>query len=218
MTTADRSPLVALLLVTLALPAQAVTLGQTDTFETSIAGWRAGGASPLAPAVQQDGGPDGVGDAFMLLQSFGTEGAGGRLVVFNTDQWAGDYRGAGITGITLDLVNFGNTDLALRLRLSSNGGIGLSTLAANLPANSGWTQVYFSLSADALGLSASVHGSVLADVQELRLFHATTAAFPGEFITATLGVDNIAAVPLPPAVALMSVGLVALATRQRKLV
>ncbi len=137
--------------------------------------------------------------------------------MFNTEQWAGDYLGAGVTGLTLNsLRNFGNTDLALRLRLSKPGVSGLSTLAASLPANGAWTQVHFSLSAASLGLSAIDYTSLLSNVQELRLFHATTAAFPGEFVAATLGVDNIAAVPLPPALVLIGVGLAALASGWRR--
>lgn len=206
------TPFAALLLATLAWPAQALTLGQSDTFEASIAGWHGGVSTPFAPAVQQDGGPDGAGDVFLLLQASGSAGPGGRLAVINTEQWAGDYLGAGVTGLTLNsLRNFGNTDLALRLRLSKPGVSGLSTLAASLPAKGAWTQVHFSLSAASLGLSAIDYTSLLSNVQELRLFHATTAAFPGEFVAATLGVDNIAAVPLPPALVLIDVVKVCIA-------
>ena len=70
----------------LAAPAQCITLGQIDTFESGTTeGWFAGGGPmggvpPVPPTVIGDGGPGGAGDAYLQLSSNGSATAGGRLV------------------------------------------------------------------------------------------------------------------------------------------
>ena len=86
-------------------------------------------------------------------------------------------------------------------------------VAALLPAGSGWTHASFSLDAAALIGSPAV---VLAGVQQLRLFHGISASFPGEAIVATLGVDNVTAVPEPAAAWLLLPGLAALYSLRRR--
>ena len=83
-----------------------------------------------------------------------------------------------------------------------------------VPAGSGWTQAHFALDTSALTGSAL---AALADVQQLRLFHSSTAVFPGEAIVAALGIDNISTVPEAPAAWLMVPGLLAVgALRKRR--
>lgn len=195
-----------------AMPAAALTLGQQDGFgDTTTQGWTTGVASPVQPVVQPDGGPAGAGDAFLLVGSSGQAGPGGRLVVFNQLQWAGDYPGAGVTGISMDLNNFGGTDLSLRLLLEGAAGpLALSAAPVLLPAGSGWTPVRFDLTAAGLTATAGLEA-----VTQLRLFHGSAAVFPGEAIAATLGLDNITAVPEPAAGWLWAGGLLAVAWRRR---
>src|SRR5688500_15602164 len=82
--------------------AWAVTPGQVDTFEGgSLLGWQNGGVTNPNPATNTStGGPAGANDNYMLVRANGG-GAGGKLVVFNTDQWAGDYIDADIDAVQM---------------------------------------------------------------------------------------------------------------------
>lgn len=194
----------------LAAPAGAVTLGQTDTFEGGLQGWETGSASPTPPVVSPEG--------WLLLASSGNGGAGGKLVIFNSQQWAGDYTAAGVTGLTLDMANLGSTDLALRLRLAGPAGqSAISTAPVLLAAGSGWQNLSFSLAPQAFTVNGgSDVGSVLSGVVELRLFHSSGPAFPGPDIAASLALDNITAVPEPPNVWLLGLGLAAIGLLGRR--
>ncbi len=57
---------------------------------------------------------------------------------------------------------------------------------------------------------------MLGDVRQLRLFHGSSASFPGEAIAATLGLDNVTAVPEPAAAWLLLPGLAALIGWRRR--
>ena len=90
-------------------------LFQVDTFEGGSQGWFTGGGplgQPLQPANVVSGGPTGN---FMLLTSVGGSGPTSRLNVINASQWTGNYIAAGVNVITMDLNNFGSSDLYLRL-------------------------------------------------------------------------------------------------------
>jgi hypothetical protein len=51
--------------------------------------------------------------------------------------------------------------------------------------------------------------NALATATELRIFHSTTAMFPGEAIVASLGVDNITAQAIPESSSVLTLGLIA---------
>src|SRR5215203_3475115 len=89
------------------VPAHAVDPGEVDTFSGGIEGWFAGGGPvgqvpPVAPTVIATGGPGGAGDSFLQIVANGSLGPGGRLVVMNGAQWAGNYLAAGISGVAMD--------------------------------------------------------------------------------------------------------------------
>jgi glucose/arabinose dehydrogenase len=151
------------------------------------------------------GGPAGAGDSFLQLTSLGGFGPGSRMVAFLGPQWAGNYSAAQVTALRFDANNFGADDLVLRLSLSGSAGSAISTDGVLLPAGSGWTRLTLSLAPGNLS-GANVLGNVLG----LRLFHATTAEFPGETVAARLGIDNVTAVPEPGAALLLCGGLVML--------
>jgi hypothetical protein len=201
-----------------------VAVGQADTFEDgTTAGWLVGplGAPhPAPPMSVASGGPAGPEDNFLQLTAIGGGSAGSRLTVVNLGQWTGDYIAGGGTAIRMDLNNLGATDLALRLMLAGSGAgspsnVAFSSAPVLLPAGGGWTSVGFPITpADpSAGLGSVV--DALAHATELRIFHNPDAAFPGPAVVASLGVDNISALPLPPALALLGSGLPALWPRRR---
>jgi hypothetical protein len=203
------------------LTASAVSVGVLDDFEDGTTqGWDNGGLAPN-PLNVATGGPAGAGDAFLQLASFGASGPGSRLVVYNrVPEWTGDYTAAGVDGITLDVNNLGQTDLVLRLLISeglaSSPSNSAMTPGVAVPAGSGWTQVAFSLAPEDLLLRNGSIAAALANVSELRVFHAPNDFYPGPGIAATLGVDNLRAVPEPGSGLLLAAGALALgATRAR---
>jgi hypothetical protein len=195
-----------LLLTTfLAVPVSAITLNQVDNFEDgTVMGWTEGvGASPDPPTNVATGGPDGVNDNYLSNVSSGIDfAAGGRMVMFNTAQWSGDYDTAGVVRISADMNNLGNTDLVMRIAISKGVFQPTATWYAsatpfNLPAGSGWQKASFGLSAADLvcvnACPSATLDQVLADVSALRMLSSTVPAFHGDTIAAVLGVDNITA-------------------------
>jgi hypothetical protein len=185
--------------------------------------------NPVPPTNVPNGGPEGAGDAYLELRAIaGLGGPGSRLSVLNDAQWTGNYRGAGVTAINMDVNNFGPEDLVLRLLFEDfdapgpPANLALTLADIVVPAGSGWMQVVFDLSpANLMGLLGTVEGA-LTDTDVLRIFHNPAPEFPGPGVgipqvTATLGVDNIVAVvPEPATGALLLGGLVAALVRARR--
>lgn len=202
-----------------AAPVGAVSPGMSDTFQGGVIGGWNSGANSVSPAVVvASGGPAGAADGYLLLSSLGGVGASSRLVGIAGPQWMGDYLGAGIDAISLDVNNLGGTEVDLRvLLLGPAGVVALSTSALVLPAGSGWMHASLSLQPAAL---TGAGAAALADVQQLRLFHSLTATFPGDAQAASLGLDNITAVasvvPEPQAAWLLLPGLLAIGALRRR--
>jgi hypothetical protein len=188
----------AIALLFLATTALAVVPDQIDTFEDGTTqSWAAGPPHPSPPANVPSGGPDGGDDSYLLVTSFGGQGAGNRLVALNENQWAGDYVAAGVGSISMHLNNLGSADLAIRLLVEDPvGGPALNraiTGAVVVLAGSGWVTAEFSLDpADMVAVLGTVDGA-LHGATVLRLFHGPAPAYPGPPIAAQLGVDNIRA-------------------------
>lgn len=214
----------AALALTVTLPAHAVVAGQVDTFESgSTLGWGVGVPHPAPPTIVATGGPAGAGDHYMLLQAVGGGGPGSRLAVHNGAQWAGDYTAAGITTVTMDVFNFGPSDLSLRLLFEAGSPTltdrAWSTVPVQVPGGSGWRSVVFPVTAaDLTPAPGSQVADALAGAVAIRLFHGSFAEFPGEAILVSVGVDNITAVPEPATAWLLSLGVLGgLAWRRRAL-
>ena len=203
------------------LSALAVVDAQIDTFESgTTAGWSTGAPDPSPPQNVPTGGPDGTDDNFLQLTSTGTVGPGGRLAAFNPAQWSGDYTAAGIGGILVDVNNLGPNDLSLRLLFAdapgqtfTNGAV--STDPVVVPAGSGWVTAFFPIAASDLTAVTGTPSQALAATERLWILHNGAASFPPPGIAATLGVDNVEALPEPSASAALGAGLALLAGLDR---
>lgn len=188
-------------LVSVATSARAtIQFGQLDDFGATTLGWSQGAASPNPTSAFSTGGPNGAGDGYLLNTASGSFGGGSKQVMFNHDQWTGDYVTAGVTRLSMKLANFGTTNLAIRLTFTGGGGQYSSTNAFPLPAGSGWTSTTFLLSSSTMtSIGAPVPLSqVLSGVTELRMLSAANGpAFNGDAIASQLGVDAIRASRLP---------------------
>jgi hypothetical protein len=200
-----------------------------ETFEDGVLEWFVPDpAHPNPPAIEASGGPAGAGDAYLRLVATGAGLAGSRLAVLNESLWAGNYLAAGISAIRMDVNNFGPADLALRLLFEDFGpapgpplNLALSADPVLLPANSGWRTVVFPIAPP--DLAAGTFGTVtgaLSDTDTLRIFHNPAPEFPGPgvgipMVNATLGVDNITAVPEPGRWVLVAGGLLAVLVSRR---
>jgi hypothetical protein len=218
---------VIMLLALLISPAvmQGVSLGEIDTFTGGIEGWGVPGVPVLPPAVIADGGPRGAGDAYLQVVAVGGGGPGSRLSVQNLDQWSGDYIAAGISSIAMDLNNFGPDDLYLRLlfanltNLPDSVDAAITSDAVFVPAGSGWMHAVFSIAPSALLPMPGSISSALSTASELRIFHNPDPFFGGPGlgappVVATLGIDNITAIPEPSAMWLAMGGLGLLGLRR----
>ena len=145
------------------------------------------------------------------------------MAAINLGQWAGNYITAGIGALSMDVRNFGTTDLVLRLLLSDPMGGPPQNAAVStgvlLPAGIGWTNITIPVTLGSLTALTGTSSAALTNVTEVRIFHNPAVNFPGPTIAATLGIDNITAqaVPEPSTGLLIGAGLLVLATvvRQR---
>lgn len=213
--------------------ASAISTNQIDTFsDGTLQSWMMG--SPVATdslmTIVNDGGPTGVGDNYLEVSSDSTlTTAGKRLTFFNQDQWTGDYLGTGVIAISMDLKNFSSSE-TLTLRLGINGGVSVidgglfaTSDSVTLASGSNWTHVVFSFDpldlVSVSGASGTTGNNVLAtlgNVTELRLLNSAVPDWNGLPVTATLGIDNIKVVPLPPALTLFVSGLITLLSNKRR--
>jgi len=169
--------------------------------------------------VVLSGGPAGASDAYLEITSSGGSGPGSRLTAFNIfAQWSDNYLRNGVTGITMDLINLGSTDLTIRLEFEDpfsalGGDFAVTNTGFNLAPNSGWQRASFPIGLGSLTAVGGTVAGALGNTALLRILHAPgpTDAVP---VAGVLGVDNITAVPEPGAVFLTGLGLAVLALRK----
>jgi hypothetical protein len=179
--------------------ALSIVVGQIDDFQTGTTmGWTH--VSPNPPSVILNGGPGGAGD-HALRKVSDTGGPGGQMFMFNIAQWTGDYVAAGVTQINawmrVDPSSAG--PLSMRIAVGRSGFAQASSTPIILPNDGVWRQVSFGLSPsdlDPIG-SPTPLSFVLSNVTELRILSNPSISWQGEYIDATLDVDNITAGPEP---------------------
>lgn len=207
--------------------AMAIMAGQRDSFSSAdTAGWSGGSMT----GVIGDGGPLGAGDAFFRVVADGA-GPNGKMTTYNrTERWLGNYTGAGVGRIEMDLRNFSTQPLTIRLGIkmftgqSVPGYVTSNARAFVLPADGQWHHAGFNITeADMVGvngpflpLSDLLVGGVNA-FQELRILHSVNPTLQGDNLSASMGIDNIAAVPAPTAGLLTAAFAAGLASRRRRL-
>ena len=205
--------------------ARAVTLGQTDTFETlnDTENWAGGdGISvPLPISAQQvaSGGPGGAADGYLQIGSNAYH-----LGTKNVAQWAGDYLAAGITAVDMDVNHLNPTDpVQLRVLVDGPGGIFASAGLTPTLTGDAWQHLSFGLTAaDLIHVTGGTNNvaSTLSAVSRLQVRHDyQTPRPPGAHpphITATLGLDNIEAVPEPASALFLAVGFAGAAYRRKR--
>lgn len=185
-----------------------IVLGQVDDFEDgSVFEWN-GGASPTNIAT---GGPAGAGDNYLQITADRPSGPGSRLAMYNDHQWTGDYIGAGVTAIELDVLNSGLVDVHLRaLSLFGTGGDFTSLNPTIVPADGLWHHVVLSLlPGDLVDVGGFDYIATFSGLPRLMLRHdpdPASSSGSGDPIMGVLGFDNITATPEPATLGLLALG------------
>lgn len=196
-----------------------VTLGQVDNFQSlDTSGWTMGLNSIMLPTVISSGGPQGGDDAWLEVISTGGTKANSKMITFNAQQWTGNYVAGGVTAITAQMADFGPSPLYMRIAIQDNFGSEYgSTSAFMLPADGQWHQVTFDMTPAGLSLiqGGSSATQALSNVGVLRILSAQNApSFMADTVQATLGIDDITAIPEPTG--LCAVCLLVLLPRHRR--
>jgi len=205
-------------------------IGPLDTFQDGTTdGWFAGGLGrgavpPVPPQVVADGGPQGTGDSYLQVTARGGNGPGSKIAVINTAQWAGDYLTSGISGIGMDLRNFGTTDLTIRLLfedpiMGPPADQAVTTSSTFLPSGGGWIHAFFPISTTAMTVLSGNVTTLLSNTTLIRIIDSPEPT-DAISIVGVLGIDNINATPEnatpEPSTCLMIIGgLACVAIRRR---
>ena len=192
--------------------ARALILGQTDDFQDGTAQNWGTGAGPASNIT--DGGPGGSGDHYLQYTSSGGGGTDSRMVVFNSSQWQGDYNSAGITGISVDLDNLGTQALSIRLAFFVSRTTGfVTTTPVALSASANWQHTTFALTPanfTTIG-SPGAFSTLLSNFTgQLRILSSSSPSLLGDSVSATIGIDNVQAIPEPNTYLMVVVGLLLL--------
>jgi hypothetical protein len=186
--------------------ARAIGGGQLDTFsDGTTASWGSGDQVQVVTS----GGPAGAGDEYLQFTSMGGSGPGSKLAVNNLNQWSGDYTSAGVTSISMDMLNSNSSPPSLSMRVvlfGSSGSRWTSTVADLVPADNHWHHEVFSLLQQDLTevQSGDTYDQLMAAVTTLQIRYDATnpPSAGGTTYVGSMGVDNITAiVPPPPTVA-----------------
>lgn len=171
-----------------------VNLGQVDDFENGTTQNWIDGGSTVPPVNISTGGPTGANDNFLSDPSLGGGGEGSKMVMFNEQQWAGNYSSEGIISIKFFARAQTNT-LNLRIAFDGAGGRICTINSVVIPAGGNWQQYTIPIAASDFTTVAggSNVAQTLSDVSTMRILSNTNPSWQGESIVATLQIDNIEA-------------------------
>ena len=193
-------------------------LNQVNNFSAgATSNWSNGGGA-ADPVNVSTGGPAGAGDAFLRVNANGGGGPGSRLVTFNRGgQWTGNFATAGVTGLTMDLKNFGTTPLSMRVAFQESAGAWyVSTQPVSLLPDNAWHAATFPLTQAAMTRTtgSTAFNTALTRVNEFRIVDNTGVDYHGEAISSSFGVDNVRAVPEPAGAGLLGGALLPFLARR----
>jgi len=179
-----------------ATPTLAIVVGELDDFQGGTSeSWRTGLAMV---SVVADAGPGGSGDFALFIDT--AVHCCGKLVVINTDQWLGDWTGAGVTQISVDVRNPTASSLTMRIGIAGPGGVFAGgggdvyiTPGIVVPPDDQWHTITFDvLASDFISVGGADIDAALTDVTHVRIFSSAAAIFTGQS-TGAMYLDNIQA-------------------------
>ena len=182
--------------MSVALNLRAITLNQVDTFDSGLFENWSGAVSDVLT-----GGPGGTNDNYLAVMSHGGGGVNSKMICYNVAQWKGNYLTNGVARLTLQAKNFSGPALQLRAVLKTGYGptAGFaSTVAFPLPPDGAWHRATFELNEAAMtrvNSSSLIFSNLITSAGELRILSSTEPSIIGDSIEATLGLDNIQALP-----------------------
>lgn len=171
-----------------------INAGYMDNFENNTTqNWTDGG-SPSPPSNIPTGGPDGINDNYLQNISLGGNGPGSKMVMFNDQQWNGNYLNQGVLAIEFDVRALSST-MNLRVAFDGPGGRICTTNAITIEPNGPWTRVVIPITTSDFTLvsGGSNISQTLSDVSDMRILSNPNPSWQGQSISATLEVDNIRA-------------------------
>ncbi len=153
---------------------RSATILQTEDFQSGdTGGWM--GASPTNQATD---GPAGDADRFLQITGTGGNGPASVPAVYHSgSDWTGDYAAAGVTAMSLDLMNpVTSNPLQMRLVLFGPGALNdrwTSTASTLVPNDGVWRSYTFGVGEDDLTrvLGNSEYDGLMDNVLRVMLRH-----------------------------------------------
>jgi len=176
-----------------------ITRATLDDYETIASrDWTGGGIETYL----ETGGPQGVDDAFLQLDSKGGVGQGSHLAVHNSNpRWTGNYALAGVNAIGVWLKNFSNQTLSMRIVLfATDTQRWTSKTALTMNPNQDWTYHEFRLDPANMTrvLGTFTHKQMITAVTKIMIRHdPEPPSSGGAAIDSLLGIDDVQALRRP---------------------
>lgn len=196
-----------------AAPCLAIDPNQLDDFEDGTTqNWSVGFDGDPVPSNVADPAPSHANDRALFMANTGAGGSRPNLLVINgtlsrDSTWAGDWTGAGLTHVSMDVRNPNLFELKMRLGITGPLSLGIGnryiTDAISVPADNAWHSIAFDvLPADFIALNEDDEiEEALANVTHLRILNNADESFFGSGVAGTFYLDNIRALAAVQAVA-----------------